>query len=104
MGRGHCRGYNGFEQPRASNACAAVGLAAEGTRSDRRDRAGVLPAVGLALIPTKAGIHTPWPIVLVNAVRRLCAATAPCGYVSVRNCALVLLSQKATGLWRGDSR
>ena len=85
MGRGHDGGYDGFQQPGAGEARAAAWLEAEGARIDRRDRAGVLSGVSLAVVPANAGTHTPRPIVLRNAVRRLRATTAPCGYGSLRS-------------------
>ena len=37
-------------------------LEAEGARPDRRDRAGVLSGISLAVVPANAGTHTPRPI------------------------------------------
>ena len=63
-GEGTDGGHDGLQQPGAGEARAAARLEAEGARLDRRDRAGVLPGVGLAVVPANAGTHTPRQLLL----------------------------------------
>src|SRR6185312_3868930 len=69
------------QEPAGDRPCAGDQDGAAGTDAGRAEGNGHRDAVGLAVVPAKAGTHTPWPSLLEQTrLRPACKTIAAGGY------------------------